>query len=38
MDWDRGQADLRVSERFHLSRATLQIETVGSHDRQELTW
>ena len=38
MDRDRGQADLRVSERFHLSRAALQVETAGDHGGQELTW
>lgn len=38
MDWDRGQADLRAGERFHLSRATLQVETAGDHGSQEFTW
>lgn len=32
------QADLRAGERFHLSRATWQVECAGNHDCQELTW
>jgi len=32
------QARTVLAERFHLSHATLQVETAGNHDCQEMTW
>ncbi len=32
------QARTVLSERFHLAHATLQVETAGNHDCEEMTW
>lgn len=32
------QARAVLADRFHLSHATLQVETAGNHDCQEMTW
>jgi hypothetical protein len=31
-------AGVRLAGRFHLEHATLQVETAGNHDCEEMTW
>ena len=32
------QARAVLAEQFHLSHATLQVETAGNHECEEMTW